>query len=191
MSLKLSTDEAAKFILGSFRSEETSRQLIEVRAHLGKVAASDDRVLRAVAACRMGLRPEIAGRFLGWKEFESFCSDLLRYSGFEVQEDVRTRKPSRQIDLVALCPSVILSVDCKHWQRQSSLSALSKFANAQLKRNSILRTKLPDRRPIVSAIVTLREQQERFVNGVAVVPLFTLRDFLDNVASHMVSLVQT
>jgi len=37
-----------------------------------------------------------------------------------------------------------------------------------------------DGRPIFSVILTLSEQTERFVEGVAVVPLRTLRDFLES-----------
>jgi len=191
MSARLSSRLAAKFILGSFKSEETSRQVSEVGDQLGAITGLDGKVLRAVAACRMGVRPEIAAKLLNWREFESFCVNLLRIYGFTVREDVHVRRPRGQLDIVAYGPSMILTIDCKHWKRQSSLSSLARFATAQLKRNSTLRAGLPDSRPIVSAIVTLSEQQERYVSGVAVVPLFALRNFLDTVAGYLDFLAQT
>ncbi|MDV3244148.1 MAG: restriction endonuclease [Nitrososphaerales archaeon] len=155
------------------------------RESLGVDCEPTDPGLMALSLCSAGFSSETVSSLLTWREFEAFSANLLRASGYEVRENVRLLKPRAQIDLVALGPSVILSVDCKHWRRGTSRSALAKFARDQLKRNMLLRRTLSDSRPVVSVILTLTEQGERFVDGVAVVPLHTLRSFLDSVDEYM------
>ncbi|MDV3293979.1 MAG: restriction endonuclease [Nitrososphaerales archaeon] len=170
-------------------SEQDASSLLNLTAvELGVAPDFASRALVALALCRGGRRPEAVSASLSWREFESFCASLLKASGFEVTGNVSVRRPRAQIDVVAFGPSLILAVDCKHWRRESPHSALARFASAQLKRNALLRRTLSDPRPMVSAIVTLAEQRERFVDGVAVVPLHTLRSFLGSVEGHMDSL---
>lgn len=75
-------------------------------------------------------------------------------------------------------------MDCKHWKRAPSRSALEGFALAQLRRSHLLRKSLDDPRPIISAILSFSESAGGFVQGVAVVPLRSLRDFLKTVESY-------
>jgi len=164
-------------------SDEGLSALLEVtRESLGANCGPNERALLALTLCRLGAPPELVSTSLHWREFEGFCAGLLKSSGFEVREDVRLRKPTAQIDILAQGPSFILSVDCKHWSRTLTASGLRRFADAQLKRSELFRkTVRADPRPIVSAILTLSEQRERFVEGVAIVPLFTLRDFVGSI----------
>jgi len=163
-------------------SDGVSAAIEATRESLGSKCNPSERALIALTLCRLGTRPELISNSLDWREFERFCSGLLRSSGFEVREDVHLRKPSAQIDILALGPSFSLSVDCKHWSRPLTASTLRRFAEAQLRRSELFRkTVRADPRPIFSAILTLSEQRERFVEGVAIVPLFTLRDFVGSI----------
>ncbi len=163
-------------------SDGVSAAIEATRESLGSNSNPTERALIALTLCRLGTRPELISTWLDWREFERFCSGLLRSSGFEVREDVRLRKPRGQIDLLAMGPSFALSVDCKHSSRLMSAADLRRFAGAQLRRSQLLRkTGEADPRPILSAILTLSEQTERFVEGVAIVPLFTLRDFIGSI----------
>lgn len=119
-----------------------------------------------------------------WKDFEGFCAQLLRASGYSVRENIYLSHPRSQIDLVATGPLFVISLDCKHWKRAPSRSVLEGFAMTQLRRSRFLRRTLHDKRPIISAILSLSEPAGSFVEGVAVVPLRTLRDFLDTVESY-------
>jgi hypothetical protein len=119
-----------------------------------------------------------------WKDFEEFCAQLLRSAGYAVKENVYLSRPRAQIDLVASGPIFVLSIDCKHWKRAPSLSSLERFAQAQLRRSRLLRRSLDDTRPIISAILNLSEPEGTFVNGVAVVPLRALRNFIETVESY-------
>jgi len=162
--------------------EEISSVLEATRESLGPKSNPTGRALVALTLCRLGEPPELVSTSLDWREFEGFCAGLLKSSGFEVREDVRLRMPTAQIDILAEGPSFVLSVDCKHWSRLMSNAGLEKITAAQLRRSQLFRkTAGADPRPIFSAILTLSEQRERFVKGVAIVPLFTLRDFIGSI----------
>jgi hypothetical protein len=57
-------------------------------------------------------------------------------------------------------------------------------AEDQHERSKLLRKTMPDAPPIVSAIVTLSQQPERFVSGAAIVPLSALRSFLNSLDDY-------
>jgi hypothetical protein len=132
----------------------------------------------------MGVPEEEAARSLTWKDFEGFCAQLLRASGYAVRDNVYLSRPRAQVDLVAIGPHFVINLDCKHWKRAASHSALEDFALAQLGRSRLLRRRLDDPKPIISVILSLSESAGSFVEGVAVVPLRTLRDFLETVESY-------
>jgi len=160
-------------------------QLLERnREALGVQTEPTDPGLVAMSLCSLGVPPEEISSLLSWKEFESFCADLLRSAGYDVRENVRLRKPTSQIDLIATGTSLVLSIDCKHWKRSASISALSRVAEDQHRRNEHLRREFPEWRPIASVILTLSQQGERFVDGAAVVPLYSLRSFLSSVDGY-------
>ncbi len=165
--------------------------LEETRLELGLPPLVDISPLVPLALCRMGVPPEEVGRHLTWTEFEKFSAGLLRSGGFVVEENVRLRGPRAQIDLIARSSRLILSIDCKHWARLRS-SGLRAAARAQLLRGQLLRGKLPNEpRPIVSVILTLSDFGQRFIEGVSVVPLLSLRSFLTSVESftEMIAMV--
>ncbi|MDA4121109.1 MAG: restriction endonuclease [Thaumarchaeota archaeon] len=166
-------------------SREKAARLVESTAEeVGVPVDYGSRALVAMALCRRGSRPEEVSASLGWTEFESFCSKLLVTSGYVVEENVVLKKPRAQIDLVAFGPSLTLSVDCKHWKREHPPSTLKLIAAKQLRRSELLRRRFPDARPIASAILSFSASQGGFVNGVAVVPIRTLRSFLGSVESY-------
>ena len=77
-----------------------------------------------------------------------------------------------------------LAVDCKHWARARGGATLAAASEAQLRRARALRQKRPSLEPIASVILVLANQQERFSQGAAVVPVYALFDFLDNLDSY-------
>ncbi len=135
-------------------------------------------------AVRLGLAAEEAAKHLDWKEFESFCAMLLGASGYSVVQNVLLKRPRAQIDIVASGPSTVLSIDCKHWQSAHPSSTLEEFAEAQKKRSAAYRRVHPEVKPIMSVILSFSEPEGRFVDGVAIVPIRTLRNFLETVESY-------
>jgi hypothetical protein len=137
------------------------------------------------ALLKMGAQPEEVSRLLSWQEFERLSAALLRVSGYTVRENVVLTKPRAQIDIVASGPSIVLCMDCKHYQKGHPPSALAKFAADQLRRSGLLRKKSGDPRPIASVILSMSEPEGKFVRGVAVVPVRTLSSFLAHIESYL------
>ena len=145
---------------------------------------SEGAVHEALRQIASGVPEEEAARSLTWKDFEGFCAQLMRACGYTVRENIYLSRPRAQIDLVASGPVFTISLDCKHWKRAASYASLEGFARNQVKRSRLLRKNLHDPKPIVSAILCLSEPMGNFVIGVAVVPLRTLRNFVETVESH-------
>jgi hypothetical protein len=167
------------------RSSEAAVDMLKAAAEeLGVEPDLGDSTLAAITLCRAGRLPEEVSSSLNWREFESFCSNLLRTAGYSVRENVVLRRPRAQIDIVAAGPSHVLSIDCKHWRKDHSRSALRRIATDQKERSRLLRRFQPEAKPIVSAILSFSASSGSFVEGVAVVPLRTLRGFLVSVESY-------
>ena len=177
-------------LLGLLQSRKPSlaarrRCLEDSRAELGLEEEEElSPICVAYALMKLRVEPEEVSRLLTWKEFEGLAGALLRAAGYQVRENVYLKAPRAQIDLIATGPSLALSIDCKHYKREQGPSLLAKFAQAQLERSALLRRKTQDVRPIASVILSMSEPEGRFVEGVAVVPIRTLRSFLTSLDSY-------
>ncbi len=139
----------------------------------------------AYSLLKLNYQAEEVSRLLSWQDFERLAGAILRASGYDVRHNVVLTKPRVQIDLVAHGPSAVLCVDCKHYRREQGPSSLDKVALAQLRRSALLRKKAGDMKPIASVILSVSDPEGRFVNGVAVVPVRTLRSFLTSFDSYV------
>jgi len=146
-------------------------------------------VCAAYALLKLNFQVEQVCKLLSWQEFEQLAALLFRAAGFQVRANVVLTRPRAQIDVVASGESSVLSVDCKHYRREQGPSTLERAALAQLRRSSLLRKKSDDPRPIASVILSMSEPEGKFVRGVAVVPVRTLRSFLYSLDSYTQYLV--
>ncbi len=182
------TTPSAITLLGILQRKAPSgrrQSLDEARADLGLPEESSlSPVCVAYALLKLQTEPEEVSRLLSWRDFEGLAGALLRAGGFEVRKNVVLTKPRAQIDVVGYGSSTVLSVDCKHYRQEPGPSAQTKFAWAQLRRSALLRLKTHDPRPIASVILTISEPEGKFVEGVAIVPVRTLRSFLTNLDSY-------
>ena len=145
---------------------------------------SMDEQLAGMALCARGEEIEMVSKHLTWKDFERFCSGILQGRGYGVRQNIFLRKPRAQIDVFGVSDSVSLAVDCKHWSRGAGHSSLVRIVEAQKARARRLRESLDDHGPIATVILVLVDEGDRFVSGGAVVPVFALGDFLDNVDAY-------
>ena len=147
-------------------------------------AVSTDEQLAGLALCARGEDVERVSRSLTWRDFERFCSGILQARGYRVRQNIYLKKPRAQIDVFGISDGVSIAVDCKHWARATGYSSLAKQVEAQKARASRLHESLDRIGPIASVILVLVDQGARFVSGGAIVPVFALGNFLDNVDTY-------
>ncbi|MDG6998042.1 MAG: restriction endonuclease [Nitrososphaerota archaeon] len=117
---------------------------------------------------------------MSWKEFEAFVESAFEAFGYATERNLRFRKPRAEIDLVCTRDGLAFSIDCKHWKRTVGHSSMLGISERQLKRCSRLAERVGIER-VIPLVVTLREEALRILeNGVAVVPIHRLSDFILN-----------
>jgi restriction endonuclease len=168
--------------LGSARAAD--RAILRVAEELGVPAIAPRGVSAALALTRLGVDLARVARLLTWKEFEEYCALAISAAGYAVRTNVRLRKPTRQIDILAESPSLVLSVDCKHWGRGASSAGLQAAAAAQIERTEVCAkgTLTGLGRTFLPVLLTMVDNQVKVVKGVPVVPLQALREFLASVS---------
>jgi len=151
-------------------------------------AASTDEQLAGLALCAWGEDIERVSKSLTWRDFERFCSGILKARGYQVRQNIYLKKPRAQIDVFGISSGVSVAVDCKHWARAAGYSGLARQVEAQRARAVRLHESLDRIGPIASVILVLVDQGARFVSGGAIVPVFAFGNFLDNIESFRDSL---
>jgi hypothetical protein len=181
----LSPERIDRFLRGEYESPEMQAAVSWAEGELGISPTEENaRILRGIAAVKAGANSEAVAKVLSWKEFESFCAALLRARGLSVRENLMLTKPRAQVDLLARSGSLALLIDCKHWAKTMGSSALSQVALAQARRAGLVRRKIRDVEPMVVVILVLSNEVTRYVEGAAVVPIYALADFIDNLGAY-------
>ncbi len=168
--------------LGSKSAAE--RAILQVAGELGIPEGAPRSVSAALALTKMGDDPGRIASSLEWSEFEQYCAMAVSAAGYTVRRNVRMLKPTRQIDIVAESPSLVLSIDCKHWKRSGGAGLLAAPAAAQLERTRMFAKAMRpgEERPLLPVLLTLLDNRVRLLGGVPVVPLQALREFLASVS---------
>ena len=165
--------------------EAAAAAMAEVASRLGTPGiASSDEELAGLALCSRGLAVDLVSRHLGWRDFERFCAGIMRARGFAVRENIVLKRPRAQIDLLASSERFSVAVDCKHWHRSPGYSGLAALVEAQKKRARRMHDTLDRLPPVATAILVLVDGGARFASGGAIVPIFAVGDFLDNLESY-------
>jgi len=131
----------------------------------------------ALSAIKSGAPIEEASRDVDWKDFEGLVAEILESKNFEVIRNFRMRKPTMEIDVVGIHLGVAVLIDCKHWKRMTN-SALEKIVQRQIDRVKHYVTNTDE---IVAApvIVTLYQEETKFVSKVPIVPIMQFSSFID------------
>ncbi|MDG6920162.1 MAG: restriction endonuclease [Nitrososphaerota archaeon] len=168
---------------GSIEAAEDA--VSSIASTLGLVGTPEtDEHLAGLALCARGESIEAVSKHLTWRDFERFCSSILRAKGYRVRENIYLRRPRAQVDVLGVSDRTSLAVDCKHWARASGRGALAGLVRAQLGRARRLHDSLDPVGPIAAVVLVAVDPGERFVEGGAVVPIFAFRDFLDSIEEH-------
>ena len=131
----------------------------------------------ALSAIKSGAPIEEASRDVDWKDFEGLVAEILESKNFEVIRNFRMRKPTMEIDVVGMHLGVAVLIDCKHWKRMTN-SALEKIVLRQIDR---VKHYVADMDEVVAApvIVTLYQEETKFVSKVPIVPIIQFSSFID------------
>ena len=131
----------------------------------------------ALSAIKSGAPIEEASRDVDWKDFEGLVAEILESKNFEVIRNFRMRKPTMEIDVVGIHLGVAVLIDCKHWKRMTN-SALEKIVLRQIDR---VKYYVANTDEVVAApvIVTLYQEETKFVSKVPIVPIIQFSSFID------------
>ena len=131
----------------------------------------------ALSAIKSGAPIEEASRDVDWKDFEGLVAEILELKNFEVIRNFRMRKPTMEIDVVGIHLGVAVLIDCKHWKRMTN-SALEKIVQRQIDR---VKHYVANTDEVVAApvIVTLYQEETKFVSKVPIVPIIQFSSFID------------
>jgi hypothetical protein len=158
----------------------------------------EERLRLAVEAVRIGASIEDTASVLSWKEFESFCLKALEENGYTCYQEFRFKSPKGkryECDVVAIMKSRILLADCKHYAGR--VKGLNSVVKKHLERVSAfsrsvsgLFRKIPEisewkQASITPIIVTLFPENIALIDGVPIVPVFKLNQFLLELASNV------
>ena len=131
----------------------------------------------ALSAIKSGAPIEEASRDVDWKDFEGLVAEILESKNFEVTRNFRMRKPTMEIDVVGIHLGIAVLIDCKHWKRMTN-SALEKIVLRQIDR---VKHYVANTDEVVAApvIVTLYQEETKFVSKVPIVPIIQFSSFID------------
>ena len=131
----------------------------------------------ALSAIKSGAPIEEASRDVDWKDFEGLVAEILESKNFEVIRNFRMRKPTMEIDVVGIHLGVAVLIDCKHWKRMTN-SVLEKIVLRQIDR---VKHYVANTDEVVAApvIVTLYQEEIKFLSKVPIVPIIQFSSFID------------
>ena len=166
-------------------SEDTARQILDNFMQNGIGVFQEDQIhfqdndklKTSLLALRMGAPIDEISQILDWKDFEALVSEILELQEFDVTRNLTLTKPRMQIDVIGTKAGVSVLIDCKHWKRLS-YSALETAVNKQIERTKhyVIKEKV---RAALPAIVTLYQEEIKFINKVPIIPIFQLDSFCD------------
>ncbi len=135
--------------------------------------------------------------YISWNEFENFIAKRFYEFGWEYVLGYSHSRISRfQIDVIAM-DSILkkaLIIECKHWRKNLGVSSLRRVVLDHLLRvNKLIKycewvvvdiPKLRSIESIIPIVVTLKKGGVEVVEGVPIVSLRHLNDFLINISSY-------
>ena len=152
---------------------------------------SNNRLKLAIKAASLGADIEHISKFLCWQEFEEIAALALKNNGYIVKNNVRFKHEGKrwEIDVVGCKKPLVICIDCKHWKRAISPSALHKIVDLQTQRALALADSLPDitlklecvkweKAKFIPAVLSLIPSAFKFCQSVPVVPVLQLQDFI-------------
>ena len=159
---------------------------------------SGSRLKLAIIAASLGADIEHISDLLSWQEFEEIAAIALKNNGYAVQKNVRFKHGAKrwEIDVVGCKKPIVICIDCKHWQRAISSSALKRIVDLQTQRAKALADSLPnialklecvkwEKAKFIPAVLSLIPSAYKFYDTVPVVPVLKLQDFVCQLPAYV------
>jgi Holliday junction resolvase-like predicted endonuclease len=156
------------------------------------------RIKLAVKAVSQGAVIEHISDLLCWQEFEEIAAIALKNNGYTVQNNVRFKHETKrwEIDVVGCKKPLVICIDCKHWQRAISPSALKRIVDLQSQRTHALADSLPnlklklecgnwEKAKFIPTVLSLVPSAYKFYDNVPVVPVLQLQDFICQLPAYI------
>ncbi|HEU5462151.1 MAG TPA: hypothetical protein VFU79_07755 [Nitrososphaeraceae archaeon] len=137
-----------------------------------------DRIRASVLALQMGCDIQECSKVLSWKDFEYFTAELLTRFEYNTKVNVILSKPRAQLDVVGVKNDFAITIDCKHW-KYSSKSTLTIYVEKQIRRTMLWIQTEKEINKALPVIITLDNTFFKLINGVPIVPILTLKSFLN------------
>jgi len=159
---------------------------------------SSNRIKLAVKAVSQGAVIEHISDLLCWQEFEEITAIALKNNGYTVKNNVRFKHGTKrwEIDVVGCKKPLVVCIDCKHWQRAISSSALKRIVELQSQRTHALSDSLPnlklkfecdkwEKGKFIPTVLSLIPSAYKFYDDVPVVPVLQLQDFICQLPAYI------
>jgi len=159
---------------------------------------SEQRMKMALKAISLEADIERVCTFLTWLEFEDISILAFEANDFETKKHFRFSWSNRrwEIDIMGLKKPLIICADCKHWRHGWSGSGSRKAAEMQKERTKALSeasktlddkigARIWKHAYFVPMVLSLVPANQKFYNGVPIVPVLQLRDFLSQIPAYL------
>jgi len=137
----------------------------------------ENKLKSALLAIKTGVPIEEASRYVDWKDFEGLVAEILESKNFEVMRNFRMKNPTMEIDVVGTHLGTAVLIDCKHWKRMTN-SMLERIVLKQIERVKHY-VAITDEIVAAPVIVTLYQEETRFISRVPIVPIIQFSSFID------------
>ena len=162
---------------------------------------SSSRLKLAVKVASLGADVEHISDLLCWQEFEEIAAIALKNNSYLVKKNVRFKHEGKrwEIDVIGCKKPLVVCIDCKHWKRAISSSALKRIVELQTQRTQALADSLPNIKlkiecskwsntKFIPAVLSLIPSAFKFYDKVPVVPVLQLQDFICKLPAYTGSL---
>jgi len=142
----------------------------------------NNRIDQLLQALNEGIPIEDLLQRYDWQYFEQIVADILEEYGFTVETNKRFSLDRKfEIDVVADNKTEILCIDCKHWgMRQGKTTPLKYAAIDQNERAYAFKSHFKKNQSVYPIVITLMQENIHIEEGIPIVPIFKLNDFLAN-----------
>ena len=137
----------------------------------------ENKLKSALLDIKTGVPIEEASRYVDWRDFEGLVAEILESKNFEVMRNFRMKNPTMEIDVVGTHLGTAVLIDCKHWKRMTN-SMLEKIVLKQIERVKHY-VAITDEIVAAPVIVTLYQEETRFISRVPIVPIIQFSSFID------------